>query len=107
MAHAADAAFEAVVSELQSTSPAIRGPMVGMPCLTVAGKAFAGRYQEAMVFKLHGDAHAQALALRGAHLFDPSARDRPMRAWVEVPAEHAVVWPQLGRQALADVSRER
>src|SRR5690349_4892428 len=41
------------------------GAMFGMPCLKTGGKAFAGFYQEAMVFKLPPDGVATALALPG------------------------------------------
>ena len=41
-----------------------------------------------MVFKLPDpDAHARALALDGAHLFDPCGKGRPFKEWVVVPCE--------------------
>ena len=70
-----------------------------MPCLKDRGKAFAGYYNGSMVFKLGAPRHAEALALAGARLFDPSGR-RPMKEWVEVPAEHASRWLELARDAL-------
>ena len=55
-----------------------------------------------MVFKLPDQkAHAAALGLDGAHLFDPGGRDRPFKQWVVVPAAHAAEWPRLAGQALA------
>ena len=46
-----------------------------------------------MVFKLPDpDAHARALALDGAHLFDPGGKGRPFKEWVVVPAAHADEW---------------
>ena len=48
--------------------------MMGMPCVKRSGKMVAGfaKSEAAMVFKLPDpDAHARALALDGAHLFDP------------------------------------
>lgn len=92
--------YDAVVSEITATSSAITGQMFGMPCLKNNGKAFAGYFQGAMVFKLGAPAHAGALALSGARLFDPSGRGRPMKEWVEVPGEHASMWLELARQAL-------
>jgi hypothetical protein len=92
------AAFDAVVDELTATSPAVRGMMFGMPSLKQSGKAFAGYYKDAMVFKLGGAAHARALALAGAHLFDPMG-GRPMKEWVVVPVEHASQWLSLSRNA--------
>jgi hypothetical protein len=74
--------------------------MFGMPCLKYDGKMFAGYYKGAMTFKLTGLAHAEALALPGARLFDPSGRGRPMKEWVEVPADHSDRWPEFGDEAL-------
>jgi len=52
--------------------------MMGMPCVKRGGKMVAGFTRGAMVFKLPDpDAHARALALEGAHLFDPSGKGRP------------------------------
>lgn len=48
-----------------------------MPCLAVHGKAFAGVHPGAMVFKLQGDNHANALALPGVAVRPV----RPMREW--------------------------
>jgi hypothetical protein len=59
--------------------------MFGMPCLKIGGKAFAGTYDKALVFKLSGESHAEALALPKAHLFDPSGTGRPMKEWVVTP----------------------
>ena len=86
--------YDAVVSEIMASSSATSGSMFGMPCLKDHGKAFAGFYNGAMVFKLGAPRHAEALALA-----DPSGR-RPMKEWVEVPAEHASKWLELAREAL-------
>jgi len=94
------AEYDGVVSEMMASSPAISGMMFGMPCLKNNGKAFAGFYQGAMVFKLGAPKHAEALALSGARLFDPSERGRPMKEWVEVPGEHASRWLELAQEAM-------
>jgi hypothetical protein len=73
--------YDAVASEITASSFATTEQMFGMPCLKNEGKAFAGYYQGAMVFKLKGQAHAEALALSGARLFDPSSHGRPMKEW--------------------------
>ncbi len=52
-----------------------------------------------MVLKLPILRHAEVLALSGARLLDPLDRGRPMREWVEVPAEHASRWLELAREA--------
>ena len=94
------AEYEAVVSEMMATSPTISGKMFGMPCLKNSnGKAFAGFIEGEMVFKLGGASHAEALALAGARLFDPSERGRPMKEWVVVPMEHASRWLEFAREA--------
>src|SRR5215469_8446376 len=92
--------FDSVADELTASSDTVRSQMFGMPCLKRGGKAFAGDYHGSMVFKLRGEAHSQALALAGAHLFDPSGRDRPMKEWVVIPAEYAARWPEFSRHAL-------
>jgi hypothetical protein len=94
-------AFEEVADEL-AYSHATRGKMFGMPCLNIGKKAFAGFHDNAMVFKLHGDDHSRALALTGAHLFDPMGQ-RPMKEWVVVPVEHSGKWSEIGKQALTYV----
>lgn len=77
--------------------------MMGMPAVKADGKLVCGWVgsEEAMVFKLPDEgAHAAALALGGAHLFDPGGRGRPFREWVVVPEGHASRWPALAEQAL-------
>ena len=53
-----------------------QGQMFGKPCFKTGGKAFDAYYQDAMVFKLTGDVHSNALALKGAVLFDPSGKGK-------------------------------
>ena len=103
MADSPQARYDEVAAELTATSPATLSKMFGMPCLKIGSKAFAGYTDSAMVFKLSGAPHTRALALSGAHLFDPGSMGRPMKEWVVVPVEHAAVWPDLGRDALAYV----
>ena len=42
---------------------------------------------------------AEALAIKGAHLFDPSGQNRPMKEWVAVPVAQSKEWPGLARAA--------
>ena len=96
----AQAEYAAVVSEMMATSPTSSGKMFGMPCLKNSnGKAFAGYIEGEMVFKLGGARHAEALALTGTGLFDPSGRGRPMKEWVVVPNEHVSRWLEFARNA--------
>jgi hypothetical protein len=77
------------------------GKMFGMPCLKAGGKAIAGYYKGEMVFKLpDAGARERALALDGAHPFDPMG-GRPMKEWVQVPAAHTERWAELAELALA------
>jgi len=92
--------YDEVTTELMATSPTTSGKIFGMPCLKTGGKAFAGYYQSAMVFKLAVPEHTEALALPDAQLFDPSGRGRPMKEWVEVPVEHAARWLDFAWAAL-------
>jgi hypothetical protein len=97
------ARFDAVVEELRSELDIVETSMFGMPSVKRRdGKAFAGLYGDDMVFKLEGAAHAEALALDGAHLFEPMA-GRPMKAWVQVPPTHETQWAELGRKAEASL----
>jgi hypothetical protein len=63
------------------------------------GKTFAGFFQGEMVFKLAKPEHARAIALAGAKLFDPSGQNRPMKEWVQVPAEYQELWSELAQAA--------
>ena len=92
--------YEDVVSEMMASTSTSSGKMFGMPCLKNSnGKAFAGYFEGAMVFKLGGASHAEALALSGARLFDPSERGRPMKEWVVLPIEHVSRWLEFARDA--------
>jgi hypothetical protein len=97
--------YDAIAQDLSSL--ATSSQMFGMPALKVGNKAFAGFHHGSMVFKLRGDTHAEALALPGSRLFDPSGRGRPMKEWVEVPAEYASHWPNFAEQALQYVADAR
>jgi hypothetical protein len=76
------------------------GKMFGMPTLKADGKAIAGLTDDGMVFKLPDPAvRERALALDGAHLFEPMA-GRQMKEWVVVPQAHAKQWLSLAETAL-------
>ena len=95
------ARFDRLVGELKGELDIVGASMFGMPSLKRrGGKAFAGLYGGDMVFRLEGEAHATALALEGAHLFEPMA-GRPMKAWVQVPPTHETQWADLARKAEA------
>jgi len=97
--------FDAVVEELSGELDIVQTSMLGMPSLKVrGGKAFAGLYGDDMVFKLEAEAYATALALDGAHCFEPTD-GRPMKAWVQVPPTHETQWAELARKAEASGRR--
>jgi hypothetical protein len=98
------AAFEKLVTDLADSDGAVLGKMFGGPCGYIEGKGFTCLYQDNVVFKLSGDAHAAALKLAGAHLFDPSGMGRAMKEWVVVPNKHSARWPEIGKQALTYVA---
>jgi hypothetical protein len=79
------------------------GQMMGMPAIKRGGKMIGGFSNDegAMVFKLSDQsARERALALDGAHLFDPSGgRRAPMKEWVLVPPAHAGTWTEFAALA--------
>lgn len=89
-----------IVAELALSTPVVATQMFGMPSAKHAGgKTFLGSWGEDLVFKLSGQALAEALALPGAARFDPM-HGRPMKQWVLVPAALADRWLDLARQAV-------
>ena len=76
-----------------------RSQMFGKPCFKIKGKAFVCFFQDHMVFKLSGDFHNEALSLDGSQLFDPSAKGRPMKEWVQVPFEYSDEWEKFAGAA--------
>jgi hypothetical protein len=96
--------YDDICDALVAWHPNVRRSTVfGMPCLKRSGRVIAGftRSEPGMVFKLTDpEAHARALAIPGAHLFDPSGRGEPFRQWVVVPAAQAVEWEALSYEAV-------
>ncbi len=92
-------AYAAVRDSLAAELGATPGQMMGNPMLYLRGKGFAGVWGDAMIFKLEGEPHAEALAMPDARLFDPSGAGRPMKAWVQVPLASSAEWLRLARLA--------
>ena len=88
----------------RSIKGAEESQMFGKPCFKVKGKAFMSLFNNCMVFKLHGDNHADALSLDGAVLFDPSGKGRVMKEWVQLPTAYTAKWPALAKAAFGYVS---
>ncbi|MCC6815303.1 MAG: hypothetical protein IT267_02705 [Saprospiraceae bacterium] len=78
--------------------------MFGKPCFKIRGKAFISFFQNAMVFKLSGTVHTEALHLNGSQLFDPSGKNRPMKEWIQIPFQHKDSWYKFAKEALTYVS---
>ena len=97
-------AFQELCDDLLAQNADLeRTKMMGMPSIKRNGKLVAGfvAAEDAMVFKLeNAGAHAKALALEGAHLFDPGRRGRPFKDWVVVPPAYAEHWLELVEAAL-------
>ncbi len=82
------------------------GQMFGKPTLKSGSKAIGCLFGDAVAFKLGAGTteHTAALALAGAHLFDPSGTGRAMKDWVCVPVAHVGQWAALGEAALRRVT---
>lgn len=95
------ARLDVLADDLASLGVAFeRAQMFGSPGLRLPGKGkfFASLIDEGVIFKLDGERHAEALALPGAHLFEPMP-GRAMKQWVVVPFAQDEHWPELGRSA--------
>ena len=87
------------ISSGKSVKGSEQSQMFGKPCFKINGKAFIAFFEKCMVFKLKGDDHKSALALKGSKLFDPSGKGRAMKEWVQVPFAHAASWGKLAKAA--------
>jgi hypothetical protein len=96
-----DSLLDGIAADLAPRG-ASTGAMFGKRALKIHGKAFACLKGDLLAFRL-GDgtpAHAEALALSGAELFDPSGKHRPFKDWVAIPSNHAQTWPRYAELAL-------
>lgn len=93
-------AHELYLSIGQHLPKAVESQLFGKSCFKVNGKPFVSFFQETMVFKLNGEVHQEALALEGAHLFDPSSKNRPMKEWVQVPYAYHEKWERFAQEAM-------
>jgi hypothetical protein len=99
--------YESIAEALASRPGVVRAKMFGMPGVKLGTTAFCGLFHDSdMVFKLGQGtaAHAKALALKGATIWDPSERGRPFKDWVQVPATDAEPWEALAEEAFAYAS---
>lgn len=77
----------------------VESQMFGKPCFKINGKAFMCFFENAVVFKLTGETHREALSLDGTELFDPSGK-RPMKEWILVPYEYHTRWELFAQEAI-------
>ena len=98
------AEYEKLVATLVASDGVTASQMFGKPCLKINGKAFVAQHLEAVVFKLTGAQHLKAAGLKGAVLWDPSGKGRPMKEWVALPAGEAKHFMALSGASLAYVS---
>ena len=96
--------FEKLTNHLTENNDVVTSQMFGKKCLKVKGKAFLALHLKTVVFKLSGDAHKKALAQKGAVLWDPSGKGRPMKEWVAIPADNLSNPTALANHALGYVS---
>ena len=94
--------FEDIVDAICAWHEEARASKVfSMPCVKRSGRVVFGLSRTGMVFKLTDpDVHRRALALPGAHLFDPSGRGEPFKQWVVVPPDQADEWEALALDAV-------
>jgi len=102
MAGSGDTRYEDIVDAIVEWHPHCRASkLFGIPCVKRSGRFVFGRWRDGMVFKLTDPAvHGRALALSGAHLFDPSGRGEAFRQWVVVPFSQAKEWDALAYEAV-------
>lgn len=60
-----------------------------------------------MAFKLTGQAHAKALALPSARLFDPRGKGHAMKEWVHVDIADVSTLQELAQNAFAYVVEQK
>ncbi len=97
----AEARFDEIVEDLAPRG-VLPGAMFGSRSLTLEGTAFACLKSGQLAVKLGAGsaAHAEALQIAGAALFDPSGKGRPFKDWVAVPVAASGEWERLATAGL-------
>jgi hypothetical protein len=98
------AEYNNLVSNFDAVEGITVGQMFGKACIKINGKAFVSQHNETVVFKLNGEYHQKALAVKGAVLWDPSGKGRPMKEWIALPATAHKHFAPLANAALAYVA---
>jgi len=84
------------------------GKMFGLPALMVGKKSLSCFEIKtgSAVFKLPSPTREAALALAGAHLYDPAGQGRAMKEWIVVPAAHSTQWAKFAEAAYKYLTAE-
>ncbi len=91
--------LEEIASEFGPDLGVATGKWFGKPYIKAGDRVFVVLWGKDLAFKLAGEAHAQALKLQGAHLFDPRGKGHPMKEWVQIPAAQSSAWSQFAHAA--------
>lgn len=91
--------LDEVLAEFGGQPNMVRAKMFGKHCLKADGKVIAVLFEGDVAFKLTGEAHAEALQLEGAHLWDPRGKGHAMRDWVQIPVAHSSTYSGFARAA--------
>ncbi len=94
----------AIASMFRPQQKVAIGKWFGKPCLQVEKRVFFVLWGRDLAFKLAGQAHAAALRIEGAHLFDPRGKGHPMKEWVQIPASQSAHWAGIAKLAFDYVS---
>jgi len=86
-------------------SGAVESVAFGAPCFKLDTKVFCWFSGGEIVCRLDPEGVAEALTCEGARLFDPSGRGKPMKAWVQIPFDHAHEWADWAQRAAAALGR--
>lgn len=99
-----DARFTKLLDDLRMLG-VTQSKMFGKRGMMADGQVFARILDDAMSFKLGAEtgAHAEALALDGAELWDGHGDGHPFKGWVRVPEAHADQWGHFAEVALHQI----
>jgi hypothetical protein len=97
----AETRFDSIVEDLAMLG-VTSGVMFGKRGVAADGKVVAVLLGDTMAFRLGEEtpAHAEALGLPGAELWDPSTQGHPFKDWVRVPYDSEDHWGHFAELAL-------
>jgi len=79
--------------------------MFGALCIKAPnGKAGVMFWKGYMIFKLDGKVAEEAMALKGAKVFEP-ADGRPMNGWIQLSEDHSAKWKKYAQVAMESVKK--